>query len=165
VMRTILQLTLDFPVAAKFVSLQIDINPSSPQGLPECKFFGADTMIAPLRQLLNNNLNRWNETKTICQNLEHILQIQFPSPASREAQGEELRVQCQICYAYRHPEIGDTPDRVCDNPRCGNSFHSHPCLLEWLQSSSTKRVSFDSVSGECPYCMFPITVKLMRRSK
>lgn len=148
---------------AQFVSLQIKLSPVDPRGIPECEFFGAPSAISPLRQLLNANLAKWSDEMTTRENLQAILELQFPSRSRTADDVDELRQNCQICYSYRLADSGETPDRVCDSTRCGQPFHSYPCLLEWLQSNVNKRVSFDSVTGECPYCSSPITIKLLKR--
>lgn len=54
-----------------------------------------------------------------------------------------------------------TPDQICDNSRCGKSFH-HACLLEWLRSTPSTRKSFRTYFGTCPYCSSPISLDTLK---
>ena len=35
------------------------------------------------------------------------------------------------------------------------------CLVEWLNSDTATRSSFNKLFGSCPYCSDPITVQLL----
>lgn len=54
-----------------------------------------------------------------------------------------------------------TPDQICENARCGKSFH-HACLLEWMQSTPSSRKSFNTWFGSCPYCSSPISIDTLK---
>eukprot|EP01018_Ginkgo_biloba_P006628 Gb_35791 [translate_table: standard] len=144
-------------------SLSLIVNAFSPRSVPECRFFGSDLAIAPLRKRWNSNIRRWKGDKLLRENLEDILEITFPSP--QDTVQEDISADCGICYAFRLPNVdahgaerGSVPDRACDNPNCGRPFHS-ACLIEWLRSITTTRQSFDVLFGSCPYCSHPIAVK------
>lgn len=134
------------------------VNAFSPRSVPECRFFGSDLAITPLRKSWNSNIRRWKVDRLLRENLEDILETTFPSP--QDSIQEDISADCGICYAFRLPnaERGSVPDRACDNPSCGRPFHS-ACLIEWLRSITTTRQSFDVLFGNCPYCSHPIAVK------
>lgn len=144
-------------------SLTLTVNAFSPRSVPECRFFGSDMVITPLRKRWNSNIRRWKVDRLLRENLEDILETTFPSP--QDSIQEDISADCGICYAFRLPnvdglgaETGSVPDRACDNPSCGRPFHS-ACLIEWLRSITTTRQSFDVLFGNCPYCSHPIAVK------
>ncbi|KAG8471081.1 hypothetical protein KFE25_009502 [Diacronema lutheri] len=137
-------------------SLQLRLNPHSPDALPEIAFFGAEVVVAPLRARLNERLGLWNARRTVRENLQEVLEIQFPRPSAAAA--EEFSIECGICYTYRLE--GVIPQCACDG--CSQVFH-HSCLLEWLQALPNCQQSFDSVFGSCPYCSKPIATHLHQR--
>eukprot|EP01027_Heterolobosea_sp_BB2_P011504 GEZU01016744.1.p1 GENE.GEZU01016744.1~~GEZU01016744.1.p1 ORF type:complete len:153 (+),score=10.88 GEZU01016744.1:140-598(+) len=140
-------------------SLQIELDPLCPRGVPECRFLGADSVVVPLRDKLNQNiLAQWDYTDTPRNNLQRVLGIEFPRP--KEALKEDFSVECGICYSYRLNN--QIPDKVCDN--CCMPFH-RVCLFEWLRSVPSTRQSFDTLFGNCPYCSASITVKESEKRK
>ncbi|XP_006817054.1 E3 ubiquitin-protein ligase FANCL-like [Saccoglossus kowalevskii] len=139
-------------------SLQIDIDPFHPRVLPECRFLGADHVVNPLRDKLNANLERWDPLQSALMNLHNIIQIEFPSPS--KIQKQDFSMECGICYSYRLETT--IPDKVCEDPRCGQPFHQ-TCLYEWLRALPSSRQSFNTIFGECPYCSKPITVKMVTK--
>eukprot|EP00743_Colponemidia_sp_Colp-15_P008889 GILK01009699.1.p1 GENE.GILK01009699.1~~GILK01009699.1.p1 ORF type:complete len:368 (-),score=36.96 GILK01009699.1:22-1125(-) len=140
-------------------SVTVDINPAAPRSICQCTFMGPDKRTAPLRDKLNANLNLWNVSDLVRENLERVLEISFPSPQTSEK--EMYTTQCGICYSYRLDDA--IPDRVCENFRCGQPFH-HVCLSEWLRSDPSTRHSLNIMYGSCPYCSDPITVKTVSAS-
>lgn len=84
-------------VLGRACSLQVIHNPKRPHDVCECRFFGPETAIQPLQQLLNANLLNWDSRATPRANLSRILQIEFPSKTS--ADQEEFSLECGICYA------------------------------------------------------------------
>lgn len=137
-------------------SLQLRLNPQSPDSLPELFFFGSETVVAPLRARLNERLAFWDARRMVRENLQDVLEMEFPQPSVAAA--EEFSVECGICYTYRLEGI--IPECACDG--CNQVFH-HSCLLEWLQALPNCQQSFDSVFGSCPYCSKPIATKLQQR--
>jgi E3 ubiquitin-protein ligase FANCL len=138
-------------------SLQLRLNPRAARALPEVVFFGAEAVVAPLRARLNERLAHWDAgARTVRENLELVLETEFPKPTAANA--DEFTVECGICYAYRLD--GVIPANACDG--CSQVFH-HGCLLEWLQALPNCQQSFDSVFGSCPYCSKPISTKLHAR--
>lgn len=148
-------------------SLSLTVDPSAPRSIPECRFFGSDMAVAPLRKKLNNNIRKWNMDRYLTDNLMEVLEMSFPS--RQDTAHEDISVGCGICYAFRLSDDdptnnnfgkeGSIPDRACDNGNCGKPFHTN-CLVEWLRSITTTRQSFDVLFGSCPYCSHPIAVKI-----
>ncbi|EDV21617.1 uncharacterized protein TRIADDRAFT_59799 [Trichoplax adhaerens] len=135
----------------KNISVQIDVNPYYPSTIPQYRFFGTDHNVSLLKQKLNNNLQLWNERKSLLTNLQKILEISIPSPTN--SQKEEFITPCGICCGYR---LNATlPDKVCDYSLCEKQFHSL-CLLEWLKTLPSSRTSFSVIHGQCPYCKKPL---------
>ncbi|KAM9316991.1 E3 ubiquitin-protein ligase FANCL [Gastrophryne carolinensis] len=141
------------------VSITIDVDPRHPTMLPECYFLGADHVVQPLKEKLNNNIDLWNPDAGLLQNLKDVLEIDFPSRSDLEK--TDFSMDCGICYAYRLES--SIPDQVCDDPHCGQPFHQ-ACLYEWLNSLPSSRQSFNIIYGECPYCTKPITLKLLNKA-
>ncbi|ORY06328.1 hypothetical protein K493DRAFT_310656 [Basidiobolus meristosporus CBS 931.73] len=137
-------------------SLQVDLNPQDPHSIPQCQIFGAESAIAPIRKLMNENLRSWDPELTTRKNLERLLSIQFPS--RHTATKNELNVECGICYSYRLDE--SIPDQLCTNDKCGQPFHNR-CLYEWLRAVPSTRQSFNTLFGLCPYCNDTITTKVV----
>ena len=134
-------------------SIQITLDPNHPGNLVQCQFMGADNIVDPLKQKLNANLENWDSHRTVLQNLEDLMEMEFPSPNNTKK--EEFIGECGICYTYR---LGtELPTKVCENAQCGQSYHQS-CLHEWLKTLSTSRYSFNIIFGECPMCSKPITV-------
>lgn len=141
-------------------SLQINLDPFRPRALPECRFWGADSIIAPLRSNLNKTMHLWDHSGNLLTNLESVLGLTLPSPLTTRK--EEFLGECGICYSYRVGEgEGRIPDRACDFPKCGRPFHN-TCLHDWLRSLSTSRQSVNTVFGTCPYCQSPISATQTR---
>ncbi|KAJ7341297.1 hypothetical protein JRQ81_005229 [Phrynocephalus forsythii] len=137
------------------VSINIEVHPRHPTMLPECYFLGADHMVNPLKVKLNSNIHSWDPEVSLLQNLKEVLEIEFPSREALEK--SDFSMDCGICYAYRLD--GTIPDQVCNDSRCGQSFHQ-ACLYEWLRGLPSSRQSFNVIFGECPYCNKQITLKM-----
>eukprot|EP00026_Physarum_polycephalum_P004718 Phypoly_transcript_04741.p1 GENE.Phypoly_transcript_04741~~Phypoly_transcript_04741.p1 ORF type:complete len:368 (+),score=56.28 Phypoly_transcript_04741:925-2028(+) len=135
-------------------SIQIEVDPYRPRALPECRFWGSDSFIAPLRQEFNKNIHLWDTEARLLENMQKVLAITFPSPQTSNR--DEFLVECAICYAYRN-EDGAIPDRVCDFAKCSKPFH-RVCLFNWLKDVPTSRQSFGTIFGTCPNCRSPISV-------
>nr|XP_039258662.1 E3 ubiquitin-protein ligase FANCL-like isoform X1 [Styela clava] len=136
-------------------SILITIDPVHPENIPECRFMGAEASFMPIRQKFMKNIQDWNGTLSILQNLKNILQIDFPRKSKNQA--FDVTLQCGICYEYKL--VNNIPDQACNEPRCGQLFHK-VCLVEWIQSVPGAKQSFQTLFGECPYCNNSITVKL-----
>jgi len=128
-------------------SMQVNFDPARPHGVPEVRFLGADSVIVPLRERLNQHLVSWDEQRLPRVNLEGILQRDFPARKGVEA--DSMSVECAICYTYRLD--GALPDIVCDNSKCARPFHGS-CLYEWLRAVPTTRQAFNTIFGSCTYC-------------
>ncbi|XP_005097811.1 E3 ubiquitin-protein ligase FANCL isoform X1 [Aplysia californica] len=136
------------------LSLHITVNCQQPSTLPECRFLGAESATAPLREKLNVNLLRWDVERSLLNNLQEVLDFDFPSPA--DTSRTELSMDCGICYCLHLNE--EVPNVVCEDKRCAQAFHQS-CLYEWLRSLSSRQ-SFNTIFGECPFCSHPIRVKM-----
>lgn len=62
-------------------------------------------MVQQLRQSFNKNISRWSASSTVRENLEAVLEANFPTPQS--AAREELTTECAICYAYVVQDEGE----------------------------------------------------------
>uniref|UniRef100_A0A665T7W4 RING-type domain-containing protein n=1 Tax=Echeneis naucrates TaxID=173247 RepID=A0A665T7W4_ECHNA len=131
------------------VSIKVEVDPKHPKMLPECCLLGAELGASCLWSACRN------PDSSLLLNLQDVLEIEFPSPATHEKSA--FSVECGICYSYRLE--AELPDQVCNNPCCGQPFHQ-TCLYEWLRALPSSRQSFSVVFGECPYCSKPITVKM-----
>ena len=138
--------------------MQLNIDPAHPVALPEVHFLGADSVIIPLRDLLNSGLPQWDQQLLPRLNLEKILHTSFPSRQTFEK--DDVAVECAICYTYRLE--GALPEIVCDNRRCARPFHGS-CLYEWLRGVPTTRLAFNSLFGVCTYCSHPISIPNVSR--
>ena len=71
----------------KGVSLQIDLDlENSVNQVPALKILGCDEKTRPLREVLSCNLENYDPDYTLVQNLERILELEFPQRESLEAQ-------------------------------------------------------------------------------
>lgn len=104
-------------------SLFIKLDEFNPKKLCDYTLFGAESFITPLRINIAKNFNNWDPSLSIRQNLEKILEINFPSPE----ESSDFNVACGICYAYRLEDV--IPDQTCSNAKCGQPFHQ-VCLYE-----------------------------------
>lgn len=136
-------------------SALLTIDPLHPENVPECRFLGAEASVLPIREKFMGNIQEWNETLSVYQNLRNILQMDFPQKSTNQA--FDVALQCGICYEYKL--ANNLPDQACNEPRCGQLFHND-CLVEWIQSVPGAKQSFQTLFGECPYCNGSITVKL-----
>jgi len=141
----------------KNASVYIQVNSATPFEFPECRMLGADNVLDPIKRNLNGNLDNWNNNDSLLENLQSVLGITFPSPATHSK--EDITMTCGICYSYRLND--EIPECTCDDPRCGQTYHNS-CLAEWLRSLSTCRQSFNIIFGECPYCNKSLTVRLSK---
>ncbi|TWW78488.1 E3 ubiquitin-protein ligase FANCL [Takifugu flavidus] len=74
------------------VSIKVEVDPRHPEMLPDCCLLGAEHggcknqigVVTPLRNKLNTNMHLWNPESDVLHNLQDVLEIEFPSPASHE---------------------------------------------------------------------------------
>ena len=77
--RKSLEYTYRRVAISKGVSLQVDIRPdSSLDQLPGIKFLGSDDKVRPLREVLYRNVEKYDHDYTLVQNLERVLELEFP---------------------------------------------------------------------------------------
>mmetsp|Transcript_1833 Transcript_1833/g.2568 ORF Transcript_1833/g.2568 Transcript_1833/m.2568 type:complete len:426 (+) Transcript_1833:180-1457(+) len=150
-------------VLQRHCSVQLEIDPHRPMGLCEIRFLGSEEFTGALMQKLNRNATKWRADQLPRKNLEDLLEIKFPE--ARATETEDFELECSICYSYRlepaagSSEAGETPDRICDDVKCGRPFH-RSCLVEWLRAIPTTQQSFQTLFGKCPYCQNSITVDI-----
>lgn len=140
----------------KRVSLIIELSSTFPRLIPTLKFLGSETSIAPFQEKLTSNGSLWDPSKTTRENLERIFDVKFLKKETT-IHSDDFTSECAICYTY----ILDNkiPDRNCDNLQCGRPYHSL-CLSQWLQNKPHSKHSYDTIFGHCPYCDYPISVKI-----
>ena len=149
------------------------------------KFFGSADKTAVLKAMLSADRHKWMTERTILENLELIFQRSFPSkPSAEEALNAGFELECGICYTYsiKDPSAATSNDMMtsssttaapdptagqlifpevhCDNSKCGRVYH-HCCLVDWLKSLPSTRISFHTLFGSCPYCQEPLCVKAL----
>ncbi|XP_043204119.1 E3 ubiquitin-protein ligase FANCL-like [Amphibalanus amphitrite] len=145
------------------LSLEVTVDPLYPSSVPGCRFLGAETAAAALRDKLAREIDSWDEYEGLVENLERLLSVEFVRRSAAGVGGEAagdggaIAVDCGICYSYRLE--GETPERCCDDARCGQPFHTS-CLYEWLRALPSTRQTLRTVFGECPYCSTPISCEI-----
>ena len=76
---------------SKGVSLQIDLKlENCLNQLPSLKFLGPEDKIRPLRELLGQNIDKYDSDYTLVQNLEMVLELEFPQQERIEEQVREI---------------------------------------------------------------------------
>ncbi|GFT23948.1 e3 ubiquitin-protein ligase FANCL [Nephila pilipes] len=133
------------------VSLFLVVNPLMPTAVPTCHYLGPERVVEPVRAKFNKNIHKWNEFDSLLTNLQQVLELEFPSPATSVK--EEFCIECGICYSYLLGEA--TPEMTCDSPDCNQSFH-HACIYEYIRMLPDVRSSFNKLFGHCPYCNKPM---------
>ena len=72
---------------SKGVSLQVDLKlENCVDQLPSLKFLGSESKIRPLRDMLGQNIEKYDPDYTLVQNLEMILELEFPQQERIEEQ-------------------------------------------------------------------------------
>lgn len=161
--------------AALWVSLDAAWDPATPMPPPALRVYGPEAGAAPRRAALAAALAAWQPPEPAAAAsgawlpawLEAALQ-EGPLPRKPQADAapsDLVPPECGICYCFARPlpegapegAVGEAPSVGCDNPRCGQPYHT-ACLAEWLHAES-KAVSFGTLFGECAYCGSPIAVK------
>jgi len=163
-------------VIERTCSVVVEINPDDPSAMCEMRFLGPPARVQQLQIAMGRNMYLWAPNRSLLQNLEHVLEVTLPSKTLKPGE-ESFRVECGICYTCSIPcpaslslrasnssssssttassSITTTtmlvPDQACPNPKCARMYHS-TCLVEWLQSVPSSRMSFGQVVGNCPYC-------------
>jgi E3 ubiquitin-protein ligase FANCL len=169
-------------------SVTLQLNPNSPHGICEMKFFGPPARTNVFRTLVGQNIHNWVADASIRENLENVLGMSLPrkegkadGQSSSRSSSEPLVEECGICYTYAVPldvDIGGSssgtgtagaeqnnshrsaiPDQVCPNPKCCKNYHCS-CLIDWLQALPNSKTSFGTLFGSCPYCQEPLSVRL-----
>ena len=83
---------------SKGVSLQIDLKiENCLNQLPSLKFLGPEDKIRPLRELLGQNIDKYDSDYTLVQNLEMVLELEFPQQERIEEQVREIVSKDRHC--------------------------------------------------------------------
>lgn len=145
-------------------SLHFVLTPAAPYAWPsEMRLLGAEATLAPLRAGLDAHAGLWDASgrTSIRANLERVLGgVVLPAPQTAEA--DNLAHECGICYSYTlvlDGDLAETPSDVCQNVHCARSYH-HSCLVDWLRSLPTTRLSFNTLFGACPYCEDQVSTRV-----
>ena len=88
---------------SKGVSVQVEINPEASDQLPGLKFLGSEEKVCHLRDILGRNLEKYDQDYTLVQNLERILEVEFP-------QKQDL-MEVQVSYMAVIRELHHRPFR------------------------------------------------------
>eukprot|EP01080_Neovahlkampfia_damariscottae_P002977 gene2977-4987_t len=142
----------------KHSSLLIELNPNFPTSMPDVEFLGSESFINPLRSKLHS-LKNWNSSSNLRENLESILEFNFPKKSEKE-DDLDYSIECGICMCYKLDT--EIPDKICDNKKCCMPFHSS-CLSAWLISLPSTQQSFNTLFGQCLNCSEPISVKSVEK--
>jgi len=142
----------------KHICIQITLSLDHPKSMCECEFFGAESSVSSLRENYHRGFLSWNTCISVRENLEKILDIEFPL---KTIETTHMQDECGVCYCVQLPsETGQVlfPDKICENEKCRKCFHVS-CLNEWLRALTTTHYSYDSIFGKCPYCEERICVQ------
>ncbi|KAK9297168.1 hypothetical protein QLX08_009038 [Tetragonisca angustula] len=145
------------------LSMFIKIDPLNHMDLPEIKFMGSDIEVESKTDLVSKNLNKWDPSCDIINNLMTLLDIDaFPK---REIKKEEIDYnvivtdeECCICFSLKL-DNETLPDKICNNEKCRRHFHTS-CLLQWLQTIAGNHVIFHQIHGSCPNCKESISCRI-----
>lgn len=158
----------------RHASLRIALDPRAPtRAVPECRFLGAESVVAPLRAKLNERMGMWDASGKVLPraNLECVLDLTLPPPLAIEnaeqrdgsalvvasSQQDDMAMECGICYSYRLDDR--VPEVACDRAECARPYH-RTCLVEWLKALPDTKQSFETLFGACPYCEHHISVSM-----
>ncbi|XP_043521520.1 E3 ubiquitin-protein ligase FANCL isoform X2 [Frieseomelitta varia] len=145
------------------LSMFIKIDPLNHMDLPEIKFMGSDIEVESKTDLVSRNLNKWDPSCDIINNLMTLLDIDaFPK---KEIKKEEIDYnvivtdeECCICFSLKL-DNETLPDKICNNEKCRRHFHTS-CLLQWLQTIAGNHVIFHQIHGSCPNCKESISCRI-----
>ncbi|XP_066991177.2 E3 ubiquitin-protein ligase FANCL isoform X3 [Anabrus simplex] len=140
-------------VIGQNLSLQLTFDSNDAMARPSMKLFGPELGVQPFRESLAANVEEWQDTCSLVENLKCVLSVAtFPVRPDSLSQKKDQLVyegECVICYSVQLE--GELPSEVCKNVRCGSPFHAS-CLLEWLQCVPGNIQSFSRIHGTCPSC-------------
>lgn len=137
------------------LSVLINIDPLNPADLPDIKLLGSDTEVAKYRNIMSENLQKWDSECNLLDNLMTLLNVhEFPQAStiqsSTENDGIVAEEECCICFSLEL-DTGQFPEKTCNNPKCKRQFHTI-CLLQWLQAIAGNQIVFGHIHGTCPHC-------------
>eukprot|EP00978_Attheya_sp_CCMP212_P017950 scaffold48493_cov54-Attheya_sp.AAC.5 len=157
------------------VSMVLTLDETNPRSVPSAvRFLGSGPNVHALRTSYQSyTRDSWSEQESVRWNLQKCLGLTLPKAPNAANSDEPNTAQiaeCGICYTHRLPmdedddddeeepqQLGQLPDALCGNTTCARCYHES-CLLEWLQSLPSARISFDRIFGTCPYCFQAISV-------
>ncbi|XP_066991175.2 E3 ubiquitin-protein ligase FANCL isoform X2 [Anabrus simplex] len=118
-------------VIGQNLSLQLTFDSNDAMARPSMKLFGPELGVQPFRESLAANVEEWQDTCSLVENLKCVLSVAtFPVRPDSLSQKKDQLVyegECVICYSVQLE--GELPSEVCKNVRCGSPFHAS-CLLE-----------------------------------
>ncbi|XP_063242792.1 E3 ubiquitin-protein ligase FANCL-like [Bacillus rossius redtenbacheri] len=133
------------------VSLEVSLDPSCVQKVPDLNFFGPEQVVEQLVDTMQRNIPLWPEGQSFVDSLQFLLGGDvFPSNPEKEAQSGDgaMDMECMICCSVL---LGvETPTEVCGN-NCGAVYHT-ACISQWLMAIASCNDSAMSVKGKCPSC-------------
>ncbi|CAF1465716.1 unnamed protein product [Rotaria magnacalcarata] len=154
------------------VHVKIQIDPYNPCAFPSITFHGPQMIVRSFDERLEQNRHHWNEAHSnIILNLEHILDITFPSNIffkSKSQLKDDQQQECGICYESTL-NVNETII-YCETPNCFKQYHEK-CWKSWLRKKVPQRGGCDvldivvdermnttTASGPCLFCKKNIIV-------
>ncbi|CAF0837259.1 unnamed protein product [Adineta steineri] len=154
------------------VHIEIQIDPFNSSAFPSITFHGPSMLIRTFDERLEQNRSHWNEAHSnIILNLEHILDITFPTNIffqSKSQAKDTQQQECGICYE----STIDLKEKTiyCETINCYKQYHES-CWKSWLRKKVPQRNACDvldivvderinttTASGPCLFCKKNIIV-------
>lgn len=126
--------------------VQIEVRPNRPDFCPIVKFKGSEKVKSEFQHRFDENVSQWDIKKSIRENLQNIIGVEFAKKTVNESQ---IEIECPICFCERFG--GELPDIVCENPSCAKHYHKS-CLLDWLRENRKLESTSHYIFGTCPNC-------------
>ncbi|CAF1218531.1 unnamed protein product, partial [Adineta ricciae] len=159
------------------VHVQVQIDPYNPSAFPSLIFHGPAMLIRSFDERLEQNRHHWSEAHSnIILNLEHILDITFPTNLflrSKSQSNEDQQQECGICYESTVDQQNSSII-YCETANCYKQYHEK-CWKSWLRKKVPQRNTCNvldivvderinttaTASGPCLFCKHNIISKSM----
>ncbi|UJR25633.1 hypothetical protein I4U23_006985 [Adineta vaga] len=155
------------------VHVQIQLDPYNPSAFPSLIFHGPSMLIRSFDEHLEENRHHWNEAHSnIILNLEHVLDITFPTNLffkSKSQTVDEQQQECSICYESTVDQQNSSII-YCETINCYKQYHEK-CWTSWLRKKVPQRntcnvldivvderINTTTASGPCLFCKKNIIV-------